>query len=35
MTETKSMCETCHKPNEGGEGINHDIGCPESDQQED
>lgn len=28
-----SMCETCHQPNQGGEGIEHDEGCPESDQQ--
>jgi hypothetical protein len=35
MTETKSMCESCHQPNQGGEGIEHDKGCPESDQQED
>ena len=35
MTEIKSMCESCHQPNQGGEGIEHDKGCPESDQQED
>ena len=34
MKEIKSMCETCHQPNQGGEGIEHDKGCPESDQQE-
>ena len=27
----KTMCETCHQPNQGGEGIEHDEGCPESD----
>ena len=33
MKEIKSMCETCHQPNQGGEGIEHDKGCPESDEQ--
>jgi len=36
MKEIKSMCETCHQITQGGEeGIEHDKGCPESDQQED
>jgi antirestriction protein len=33
MKEIKSMCESCHQPNQGGEGIEHDKGCPESDEQ--
>ena len=35
MKEIKSMCETCHQITQGvEEGIEHDKGCPESDQQE-
>jgi uncharacterized paraquat-inducible protein A len=32
MKEIKSMCETCHQIIQGGEGIEHDKGCPESNQ---